>query len=181
MSGESILGGIGISRDELLGGLPARRASTIVFAIENLTLQLVARSRRALVRYQPAETARDKERQFMDAVGAGRDEQPRPAVQDLERYATEWAPLVPDLPDTKAAILYQLSTRYALHYDRVSRIRGALSVDTQAVADAYLRQQNKDISTAFVSTWTGASGCAGFVPAFQRGSRRCRPFGWRSR
>jgi amino acid permease len=151
VSGESILGSIGISRDELLDGMPARRASTIVFAIENLTLQLVARSRRALVRYQPAETARDKERQFMDAVSAGREPSARPAIQDVERYAADWRPMVPEVADTRAAILHQMSTRYALYYDRVPRIRGALGVDTQAVADAYRRQQHADISTAFVS------------------------------
>jgi hypothetical protein len=72
VTGDSILGGIGLSRDDLLGGMPARRASTILFAIENLTTQLVRRSRRALARYQPAATALDKERQFMDAVGGGR-------------------------------------------------------------------------------------------------------------
>ena len=93
MSGDSILGGIGISRENLLDGMPARRASTILFAIENLTHQLVTRSRRALARYQPAASAQDRERQFIDAVSGGRDESSaRPAVQDLERYATEWTP-----------------------------------------------------------------------------------------
>ena len=58
--GDSLLGGIGISREDLLGGMPARRASTILFAIENLTHQLVSRSRMALARYQAASLATDK-------------------------------------------------------------------------------------------------------------------------
>ncbi len=139
------------TRDELLGGFPARRASTILFAIENLTHQLVTRSRRALARYQPATSAQDRERQFIDAVGGGRESAARPAIQDVERYAAEWAPLVPDVPDTKAALLHQLSSRYQLYYDRVPRIRAALSVDSDAVAQEFQRQQRRDISTAFVS------------------------------
>ena len=35
------------SREELLGGLPARRASTSLFAIESRTARLVARARHA--------------------------------------------------------------------------------------------------------------------------------------
>src|SRR4051812_1022859 len=97
---DSILGGIGLSREDLLGGMPARRASTIVYAIENLTLALVTRSRHALSRYQAAESGRDRERQFMDAVSAGRDQKERPAVQDLERYAPEWSSMAPDIAET---------------------------------------------------------------------------------
>jgi amino acid permease len=147
---DSILGGIGLSREDLLGGMPARRASTIVYAIENLTLALVTRSRHALARYQAAESGRDRERQFMDAVSAGREQQERPAVQDLERYATEWSSMAPDVPETKAQICFQLSTRYRLVYERTRRLRAALGVDGQAVADAYRRQQGKEIGTAFI-------------------------------
>ena len=39
------------SRDQLMGGLPARRAASAIFAIENRTARLVARSRRAIERY----------------------------------------------------------------------------------------------------------------------------------
>lgn len=150
MSGE-----FSLSREELLGGMPARRASTIVFAIENLTLQLVARSRRALARYQPAEGARDRERQFIAAVGGGRETSARPAIQDIERYTDAWAPLVPATPEVHAAVLHQLSMRYPLARDRVRRIRLALAADSQSVADAYRRQQNREISSAFVESMDG--------------------------
>lgn len=144
-----ILGGMGISRDELLGGMPARRASTILFAIENLTLQLVARSRRALTRYQPAATAKDRERQFIDAVGGGREGLARPAIQDVERYAAEWAYMVPNVADTRAQVMHQLSARYPLDFTRTPRIRAALGADTTDVGEAYLRQQGKSIGAAF--------------------------------
>src|SRR6188508_2983427 len=147
MSTDSILGGIGISREDLLGGMPARRASTILFAIENLTNQLVSRSRRALARYQPAETAQDRERRFMDAVSAGREAQVRPKIQDVERYAPEWAYMVPEVADTQAAILHQLSERYRLYKNRLPRLRTALAADSPAVAEAFQRQQKRPIET----------------------------------
>ena len=175
-------GGFSLSREELLGGMPARRASTILFAIENLTLQLVARSRRALARYQPAESARDRERQFIDAVSGGREGQARPAIQDLERYAAEWGPMVPDVPDVRAAILHQLSTRYLLDRARCRRIRSALAADSPAVAEAYRRQQEAAIWRPPLRLRSaGASACAGGGRGRPSDSRRCRRSGWRSR
>ena len=49
------------SRDELLGGLNARRASTILFAIEARTAHLVARSKRAMAYYLTERTAQERE------------------------------------------------------------------------------------------------------------------------
>jgi amino acid permease len=146
--------GLSLSREALLAGMPARRASTIVFAIEGLTRQLVLRSRRALARYQPARDARDRERQFLDAVGGARERQARPAIQDVERYADEWAHLVPEGAELRAAILHQLSTHHRLDPERCRRIRAALAVDTEPVAEAYRRQQGRPIDAA----WTPATG-----------------------
>ncbi|MDP8904011.1 MAG: hypothetical protein M3N29_01620 [Chloroflexota bacterium] len=143
------MSGLGISRDELLGGMPARRASTVLFAIENLTNQLVARSRRALARYLPAESARDRERQFIDAVSGGREAQKRPRIQDIERYAGEWAHMVPDVADIHAALLGQMASRYPLDRARCRRIRAALAADSPAVAQAYRRQFGREIDSAW--------------------------------
>src|SRR6266511_6007079 len=60
------------SRDELLGGLPARRASTLLFAIESRTALLVARERRAMATYESHRTVAEKEHAFMAALGEGR-------------------------------------------------------------------------------------------------------------
>jgi hypothetical protein len=64
------------SRDELLGGLPARRASGILFAIEARTARLM------------------------------------PTIRDLERYAGEWAQLVPDNPGSRAAVAILIAAKY---------------------------------------------------------------------
>ena len=130
--------------------MPARRASTIVFAIENLTMGLAARSRHALTRYQPAETARDRERQFIDALSGGREAAVRPRIQDIERYAEEWAPMVPDGPDIRAAILHQLSSRYRLWDGASARVRAAMAADSPGVAASYERQFGAAVASAFV-------------------------------
>ncbi len=44
------------SRDELLDGLPARQASTILFAIESRTTYLAAQSRQEAARFVPPKT-----------------------------------------------------------------------------------------------------------------------------
>ena len=117
----------------------------------------------------------------MDAVSAGREEMPHPAIQDIERYAAEWGYMVPAVADTQAAILHQMSERYPLYYDKVPRLRLALGADTQAVADAFRRQQSREIETIWKTDTDWRERLRGGGRASRRGSRRCRPFGWRSR
>jgi hypothetical protein len=92
------------SRDELLGGLPARRASTILFAIEARTAHLVARSKRAMAWYETPRTSSERETVFLEAMAGGRELPLTPRVQDLERFAPTWADLVPDGADLRASL-----------------------------------------------------------------------------
>src|SRR5512135_2085706 len=93
-----------LSREELLGGLNARRASTLLFAVEARTAQLVARSREAMQPFLTDKAFADRERAFLDALAVGRDLPIQPSIQDLEHYAPQWAKLVPDDPGLRAAI-----------------------------------------------------------------------------
>src|SRR6266516_405664 len=79
-----------LSREEVLGGLPAKRAHTLLFAIENRTGQLVARSRSALTVHESERGVEERERAFLDALSAGREPPVRPRAMDLERYAPDW-------------------------------------------------------------------------------------------
>ena len=49
-----------LSREELLGGLPARRASMLLFAIEGHTAHLVGHARQAMARLLPERTAAER-------------------------------------------------------------------------------------------------------------------------
>src|SRR3712207_3764493 len=91
------------NRDQVLGGLPARRASTLLFAIERRAAQLAARSRAAMATYLTERAEAEREQAFLEALAAGR-RRARPGVQDLERYAPAWAGLVPDDVQLRAAV-----------------------------------------------------------------------------
>lgn len=75
------------SREEILGGLPARRASTALFAIESRTGFLAGRARQAAARFVSEKSAEARERAFLEALSMGREPPLLPTIQDLERYA----------------------------------------------------------------------------------------------
>ena len=118
-----------LSREELLGGLHAKRASTLLFAIEGRTAQLVLQSRQAAARVVSRKAAEAKERAFLDALSQGRDLPDQPTIQELERYANEWAPLVSSEPGLRATVAYLISQKYIFTYKSIPSIRRALGLD----------------------------------------------------
>ena len=136
-----------ISREEILAGLPARRAKTLLFLIESQTAQLVARSR---LEFSFTEsTASDRALAFLEAFALGNALPLRPSIQQIERYAPQWSPLVPDNPRLKAALLQAMSQKYRFSGRLVPNIRAALGLDESAVQEAYRRQYREPLETAF--------------------------------
>src|SRR4030095_578173 len=88
----------------ILDGMPLRRAGTILFAIEGGTAPLVAQSRQALASYLTDKTAAEKEQAFLSAIAQGRDLPLQPSIQDIERFAPEWSSLVPTDENQRAAV-----------------------------------------------------------------------------
>ena len=131
--------GFGFSRDELLRGLPAKRASTLLFAIENRTALLVARDRRAMATFETDATEAEKEGAFMSALGEGRTPPLVPRIQDLDRHASDWADLAPPDAEGRAAILKKIADKYGLPAQAAS-IRRVLGAADLAIADAFERQ-----------------------------------------
>ena len=121
-----------ISREELLGGLHAKRASTLLFAIEASTAQSVLQSG-VTARFAGRKVAEAKERAFMEALSHGRDLPIQPTIQELERHASEWAPLVSPEPALRAVVAYLLSQKYIFTHGTVPALRKALSLDDAAV------------------------------------------------
>jgi amino acid permease len=154
-----------LSRDELLGGLPARRASTLLYAIENRTAHLVARSRRAMATYETEQTVEEEERAFFEAFAQGREPPIQPAIQDLERYAPEWASLVPPDPGVRAAMARMIGDKYTVPRRAVPSLRRALGLDDKSVGEAYRRLHSQPIDSLYAShihwrerlRWTRAS------------------------
>src|SRR5581483_11134537 len=117
------------SREELLEGLPNRRASLLLFSIEGQTAYLVAQARQAMADFLPPGTAEEREQAFLEALARRRELPLRPTIQDLERYAPHWAALVPANP----------------------RLRAALGLDDEAVQRAYLQLYRQPLEGIFAA------------------------------
>jgi amino acid permease/predicted transcriptional regulator len=137
------------TREEVMAGLPARRASTLLFLIESRTAHLVAQSRQAMERFLTQEAAEKRDLAFLEAFALGRDPPLRPTIQHLERHAPQWAPLVPENPRIRAATAHALGQKYAFTYQAVPGIRAALGLDEKAVQQAYQRLYRKPLETIF--------------------------------
>jgi amino acid permease/predicted transcriptional regulator len=138
-------------REELLAGLPARRADTLLFLIESRTAHLVAQSRRAMQRYATEEDEDESELEFFGAFSQGQDPPIAPAIQDLERHSGQWAPLVAQTPQVRAAVAHRLGKKYRFTHRDTPGIRRALALDDPEVRRAYRRLYRQPLEEIFIS------------------------------
>jgi hypothetical protein len=80
-------GGPVFTRESVLAGMPARRASTLLFAIENRSALVAARARRAMARFETEHTVAEREQLFLGALAEGRVPPKPPTIQDINRHA----------------------------------------------------------------------------------------------
>ena len=146
-----------ISPEQLLGGLPARRASLLLFAIESRTAGLAAREHQVAEPYLRAQAAAEQERDLLAAMAEGRDLAQAVSIQDLERYASHWAALVPEDPGVRAAILQSIGQKYAFTRQDVARLRSALGADGPAVQAAYVRLYGAPLESIYLQQESIAS------------------------
>jgi len=137
------------TRKEIMAGLPARRARTLLFLIESRTAHMVAQSRQAMERFLTEEAAKERDLAFLEAFALGRDPPLRPTIQHLERHAPQWAPLVPENPRVRAAVAHLLGQKYDFTYQAVTGIRAALGLDEGAIQQAYHRLYREPLETIF--------------------------------
>ena len=141
-------------REQLLKGdlPPSRRADTLLFAIENRTAYLSGESKKSTALYLTAKAAKDREQVFLDAMASGRTLLEQPKIQDLERYAPHWLPLVSETDlRLRAALAYALGKKYKLTFKAIPGIRAALNLDESDVKQAYRRLYKADLTSIYVS------------------------------
>ena len=138
-------------RKELLAGLPTRRADTLLFVIESRTAHLVANSRRAMEQFVTEADRDERELAFFGALSQGRDPPLVPTIQDLERYSRQWAPLVAEIPQIRAAVAHRLGTKYRFTYQDAVGIRAALGLDDAEVRRAYRRLYRRPLQDVFAA------------------------------
>jgi hypothetical protein len=133
-------GGEGLfTREEALGGLPARRAQALLFLIESRTAHLAARSQQTVAVFPTGRSEQERELAFLEAYRLGRDPPLRPTIQHLEQYAGEWSELVPENTRLRAALAHLIGRKYSFSQRAVPYLRRALGVDRADVQAAYQR------------------------------------------
>ena len=137
------------SRDELLGGMSGRHATTLLFAIENRTAYLLAGAQQAVPIVLSERAAREREHAFLEALAQGRDLPVRPTIQELERHAPDWADLVPSDANARAGVAHLLGTKYVVPYREVPRLREALGLDSEPVQQAHERVFGTALETIY--------------------------------
>jgi amino acid permease len=140
-----------LDRDEVLAGLPARRANALLFLIESRTAYLAARARRATESFLTEAAAQERELAFLEAFALGRDPPLRPTIQDLERHSHEWAALVARNPRVQAAVAHGLGRKYEFTREAVPGVRAALGLDEPEVKQAYERLYREPLETIFAA------------------------------
>ena len=165
-----------LTRDEVLGGLPAKRASALLYLVESRTAQLVDRARHLMVPFRSEDAAQERELAFVEAFAIGREPPLRPTIQDLERHAPQWAELVPANPRLRAAVAHQFGQKYQFAREDVPSLRAALGLDDPAVQGAYARLYSEPLEGIYTRDqslggrlrWAGAalSGWVDSLPPF---------------
>lgn len=137
------------SRDELLSGLAGRRVSTARYAIESRTAYLAQQARYAAAPAICEGMVARRERAFLSVLAAGREVPEPPTVQELERFAPQWAYLVPDHPAVRADLAHHLGAAYRFAAADAPRLRAALGLDEPAVRAAYHRRRGHALDTVY--------------------------------
>src|SRR5919201_1800901 len=139
-----------LRREEVLSGLPARRAQTLLFLIESRTAALVAQSREVVERFLTEAARQERTLAFLEAFALGREPPIRPTIQDIERFAAEWAALAPEAPRLRAAIAHLIGQKYRVARQNTPGLRAALGLDDEPVARAFQQQFGKPLDSIYV-------------------------------
>jgi amino acid permease/predicted transcriptional regulator len=138
-------------REELLAGRPTRRADTLLFLIESRTAHLMARSGRVMEQFVTEADHDERDLAFFEAFSQGLDPPLVPTIQDLERHAWQWAPLVPHSAQVRAAVAHRLGQKYRFTHQDAPGIRRALGLDDPEVRRAYRRLYRQPLQEIFAS------------------------------
>jgi hypothetical protein len=185
------------TREEVLGGLPDRRARRVLTAIESLCARRSATETRAgaylgvsdaamvgeaalwtaLLAASESEAQTQAEDDGLDEIRmlAGRTRRPD-SIRQIERNADLWAPLVPAGADLRAALIRQLGSRYRFERRHVPGIRAALGLDTEEVQAAYARRYKEPLDQVYQPEVSVGERLRWGWTALEKGLDRMPPF-----
>lgn len=167
---------------DLLGGLgagSARRGKTVLRLIYARVSDRVKAHAQSPTNLYQSDTLRDtRNLAYLDAVASGAKNPNPPActIQDIEKYAHDWADLVPRSPAIQADLAMRMSDSYAFEARHVPGIIAALCLDDAETAEEFRAKTGAEIASIYAATtplrqrlrWTfsRASGWIENLPAF---------------
>jgi amino acid permease len=141
-----------ISREEVLEGLGGRvnkQAATVLALIEGRTSYLIAHAQQVANTALAVAATQSPNQAYLAALAEGREKQPSPTIQAIERFAPQWSVLVPDNPTIRAAVAHLLGQHYVFTAAAVPGLRAALGLDGEAVQQAYGRLFHQPLATIY--------------------------------
>lgn len=141
------------TRDELLGGgMPVRRATMLLFAIESRTADLVAQEHGDAALYLTFAGTPTRAQDFFAALAKARDDTTPVTIQDLERFAPRWRSLLPETPEPKlnAVLAQQLGAKYKFTHAGTPQLRSALQLDAPSTREAFAGAFGKPLDSIYV-------------------------------
>ncbi|GAB4526168.1 MAG: hypothetical protein OHK0046_42760 [Anaerolineae bacterium] len=159
------------SLEDILDGMPSKRANTLLYLIESRVAQQLIQARLAGRDYSAAQPET-----FYEAFDALDELHVQPTIQDIERLSSSWARLVPETPRLRAALARAMAEKYGLAYRAVPRIRERLGLDTDEVHAAYMKLYSAPLATIYTSQltlaqrwrwlWSSVTGVVDHLPPF---------------
>jgi hypothetical protein len=71
-------------------------------------------------------------------------------LHDMEDFASQWAAIVPDAANVRAALAHLIGQSYRLNKRGTTDIQAALHLDDEEVQAAYLRLYGRPLETIFI-------------------------------
>src|SRR5829696_666036 len=140
------------SREEVLAGLPARRARTLVYLIERAAVRLRLDREVATMALVGERSAEARELAWIEAFALDEEPSSPLTAQDIEAAAGRWASLVPRSAEIRAATARLLAERYQLDRRRMGGLRAALGLDSKDLAAAFERQTGRPLDSIWSRT-----------------------------
>jgi hypothetical protein len=155
------------TREEALSGFPTRRARTLLFVLEARAAYLSSRTKITTMLVSAPEltvwmpilageealidTDLDKNVDALfRAFEQERDGDAPPGIVQLERYAPQWANLVPNTPRLRAALVRLIAQKYRLVRNEIPDLRIALGMDDMEVKSAYEQLYGEAIEAVYI-------------------------------
>jgi hypothetical protein len=164
---------LGLSRDAIAGGMPMKRAKSLVYLIEQEarrqqdrmkgidTAALSAAATGGMSNVDLQDLVDDEARRgalsadgdeaYVEAYRSARREADVPDFRWLEAAADHWASLVPDDLKMRVLVFALLTERYDIVRKRAKGFCRNLGVDDPGFAEAYEAERGQPLESAFAS------------------------------